>query len=168
MTAGEISRIFPTIVDNTLGLKDLARKAVGEGNYYNICSTIPFESFKHRKGNSLLMYPLLASCMDWETAQKAADRLVNKGYILGNIAEIAQFTRCYPEEVGTRSGVFALDKNSRWVSSDKDICVSYTSIKGVKRCFGRYRFNGLLNPEYWVLIFEEIRHRFLPMISSNL
>ncbi len=160
MSFAGISRIFPTTVDSTLNLRELARAAVGAGNYYNICSTIPFEKLKYRTGIGQVMYLRLVPCLDWETPQKVDERLAANDYILGDAGELAQFMRLYPKEVEKYSGVLALDEGSRWKNSDKDICVCYGSVKGSKRSLGCCRFDGLLNPEYRVLVFEKTDRGF--------
>ncbi|TSC84854.1 MAG: hypothetical protein G01um101413_238 [Parcubacteria group bacterium Gr01-1014_13] len=163
MSETKISQVFPTVLDSTCSLRELARKAVGEENLYNISLDIPFETFNCAGGNSGIMLPRLAPCLCWKGIEKFARDLVAEGYILGNIGELVQFARHYPEEIEKYSAVFALDEDSRWLNTDNDICVAYARVRGSRRCFCRYRFDRFLNPEDAVIIFQQTEHRALTL-----
>ncbi len=168
MSIAKISPIFPTAFNNTVSLMELARNAVGEGNYYNISLSIPFDKLEYTRGGGNIMLPVLVTSALWETVKKFAGSLLAENYILGDVGELAQFTAQYPSEVAKYSSVFALNENSRWSNSDKDICVAYTSVKGFKRCFKSYRFDHLLNMEDAVIVFQQAEHRILAPVAQVL
>src|SRR3989344_5405242 len=105
MSETKISQVFPTVLDNTCSLRELTRKAVGEGNLYNISLDIPFETLDCAMGNGGIMLPRLAPSLCWKGIEKFAHSLATEGYIFGNISELAQFTRYYPEEIEKYSAV---------------------------------------------------------------
>lgn len=160
-----ISSVFPTIIYNDFCLEELARLAVGEGNAYNVSTSIPFGLLNHIKGDSVMMvmHPRVISCPDWIMAKKAAWLNEASDYVLGSIGELAQFTAQYPQEVAKYSAVFALDGDSRWDAPDGNTYVGYTSAEGSKRCFRSYRLEHLLSSEDGIIVFEKnkVDHRVL-------
>ena len=156
---------LPIVADNNLSLIDLARRAVGRTNLYNICPSIPFERLVQNRGVGGIMYPMLIPCLPkWgETAKKVAQRIAASGFILGDIAELAQLAAKYPDEIRKFAAVFALDHGSRWKNADGDICVSYVNIDGSRKRFSTYRLDRLFDEEDCVLVFRQVGHRFLAL-----
>ena len=159
-----MENIFPTIVDNTSGLANMLRTAMGEpSNLCNINPNITPEGFKLSRSGVWEICLELAPYLDWETQEKAAERLISLGYTLENTGELTAFLTDKPDEVEKYSMVSALGEDSRWMDLDGYVHTPYASVERKVRCFRLYRFDRHLFSNCRVLVSRQARSFVWPL-----
>lgn len=161
--------IFPTLIDNIFSLEEQVRLAVGKDYLYNISQLIPFARLKRARRGIGKMFPRVVPYIAGETSWQAIMRLLDRGYILGDVGELAQVVARYPEEIKKYQAVFSLyegscweDENTRWrnrFGGEKDVeaftFVPYFGTEDYVRWFRRFRFDRPLSKNDGIIVFDE-------------
>ena len=127
-------RIFPTIVNNPVGLMELIRAIADPTSFVNIDKYLTPERFNFESGVRKVNLEL-AVAFEWEMKTQAARRLISEGYTLENTGELVQFLLDNPSEVAKYSYIVALGELSRWIHPDGRIFVPAVNMSGINRFF---------------------------------
>lgn len=128
------SKVFPTVVNNPVGLMKMLETAVGPNNLRYLNQDISADWFKLREGVRTVNLEL-AEVFRKETKGDAAERLWRWGYNLEDIGELAQFLTDNSEEVKQYTQVVAIGQASRWTQEDGRIFVPCIRAKDTRRFF---------------------------------
>lgn len=137
-------QVFPTAVNNPLGLMRMLEEGLGKENYpRNISPHITPERFQLTSPDVREVNLELAPFLAGETAEAAVRRLAPKGYNFENTGELAAFLADKPEEVAKYAAVVTLGDLSRWVTKKQfgQVFVPYVQVNGAYRCCRLYPFN---------------------------
>lgn len=141
-----------TIYDQSLGLMELIRRAVGSDNLDNINSNITPERFPLH-GNGVRSVNLrVEPFLDGETGEQAAKRLTSAGHILADTGDLAGFQYDHPKEVAKFTWVVALAKSARWTSPDGGVGVPFADVDGSCRDFDLGNFCDYFDSADGVLV----------------
>lgn len=114
---------FPVTYDQSLGLMELIKRALGTVNDRNLESDITPERFPLKGTGVRTVRVRVEPFLDGETGVHAAERLVAAGHVLADIGDLAGFFADHPREVKKWDTIVALSEDSRWVDADGLICV---------------------------------------------
>lgn len=143
---------FPVSYDQSLGLKELIRIAVGKNNLGNINPDITQERFKLAGTGVRKLNLKVVPYLDGETSEQAAVRLVADGHILANTGDLAGFLHDHPKEVEKWMWVLAISEDSRWTFSASDVRMPYARVDGASRYFRLFVFRDQLSSVCGVLV----------------
>lgn len=143
---------LPTTYDQSLGLVELIKRAVGPNNLVNIHSDITQEWFPLH-GNGIRSVNLrVEPFLDGETGEQAAKRLTAAGHVLSDTGDLAGFLHDHPKEVVKFTWVVALAKSARWARPDGVVRVPHADVHGSCRDFNLDCFRDSLNSSCGVLV----------------
>jgi hypothetical protein len=146
--------IFSTVVDNTMGLKPLIRKAVkaAKTGDVNIDSDITAERFEvEYKVRPVTLG--IARFQEGESGRDCATRLMSEGFVLENICELAAFLDTFPANVAKYDEVVALGAKSRWRSERHGWLVPSAAVnRRGARSFFLTRFDDPYSSDVGVLV----------------
>ena len=138
--------IFPTTYDQSLGLKELIKRAVGPNNLENINSNITQERFPLQGTDVRRVNLRVEPYKDGETRKEAAKRLTAAGHVLGNTGDLAGFLHDHPKEMEKWNWVLAISEDSSSAHPGGYVYAPYALVLGAFRVFGlpdgRYRLNS--------------------------
>lgn len=136
---------FPVTYDQSLGLTELIKRALGPDNSRNFKDIIP-EHFPLKGTDVRTVNVRVEKFSIGETGEQATKRLVAAGHVLANTGDLAGFLASHPKEVEKWSWVVALSGDSCWAAPDGFVYVPYTRVLGPHRDFSlvhfRYSFNS--------------------------
>ena len=138
--------------DQSGGLMPLIKSAVGPNNERYINTDITQKRFPLMGTGVRTVKCRVEACLDGESSEKAATRLVAAGHILGNTGDLAGYLRAYPEEVEKWVWVLAISEDSRWSRPGGYVVVPYANVNGSNRNFDLYDFRDQLNSRNGILV----------------
>ncbi len=107
-----------TTYNQSLGLTELIRLAVGPNNMGNINLNITQARFPLQGAGIRTVHLRVEPFRNNETGEEAADRLTAAGHILADTGDLAGFMHDHPQEVAKFTWVVALAKSARWTYPD--------------------------------------------------
>lgn len=144
-----------TTYDQSLGLRALIERAVGEGNLGNINPDITPQRFPLAGEGVRQVNLRVEPYRDNETSEQAAARLTAAGHTIADTGDLAGFLHDHPEEVERWGWVLAISEGSRWAYSDGRVCVPDAGVDGAYRRFDLRGFRSRLYSGFGVLVFSE-------------
>lgn len=134
-TTGRPNVNFMITYDQSLGLMDLIRRAVGPDNDRNINGDITQERFPLKGTDIRTVWARVERFIGEETCEQVSERLIDTGHTLANTGDLAYFFGHYPWAVEKWNWVVAPSEDSRWVHSDGHIWAPCARACGVERYF---------------------------------
>ena len=122
--------------DQSIGIRKLIERAVGQANLGKINSDITPERFKLSGTGVRKMNFRVEPYLNGETSEQAAARLTAAGHTLGNTGDLAGFLHDHPQEMEKWWWVFAISKDSLWIYSGGVVYVPCADVDGSSRNFG--------------------------------
>lgn len=146
---------FPVTYDQSLGLAELIKCALGPNNVDNFNRDITPERFSLKGTDVRTINVRVEPFLDGETGEQAAERLIAAGHVLANTGDLAGFLLIHPKEVEKWNWVVALSEDSRWTSPDGNVDVPYANVNGAVRYFGLGLFRVDFDSDDGVLVLCE-------------
>lgn len=146
---------FTVAYDQSLGLMDLIKRALGPNNVGNYNRDITPERFPLKGTDVRTVNFRVEPFLHGETGEQAAKRLVAVGHVLANTGDLAGFLFDHPKETEKWNWVAALSEDSRWADPDGFVFVPYAYVRGTCRLFGLGRFRGGFRSGRGVLVLCE-------------
>ncbi len=143
-----------TTYDQSIGLRKLMERALGEPNIRNINWDITQGRFKFGMVGIRTVNLWVEPYLDDETSDQAARRLVATGHTLANPGDLASFLHDHPEEAAKWAWILALSEESRWVYFGSAFVI-YAYVSGARRGFSHCDFRDRLNSRDGVLVSSE-------------
>lgn len=148
---------LPVTYDQSIGIAELIKRALGPGNDRIFDTNITQERFPLkgtdvRTINVLRVEPFLSG----ETGEQAAKRLIAVGHVLANIGDLAGLLFDHPKEVEKWRWVVALSEDSRSTGpGGGSFDVPYAYVVGADRYFDLACFRFEFRSGYGVLVLCE-------------
>lgn len=156
---------FPVIYDQSVGLMELIRRALGPGNVGHFPPEIDSEHFPFKGTGVRAVDVRVKRIFSGETGEQAAKRLVASGYTLANTGDLVGFLASHPNEVEKWAWVIALSEDSRWTSPlGCSARVPYALAHGAHRSFDIVDFRCEFSSPCGVLV---ISRSFFPTVTHT-